>query len=186
MANRARFEHLFREHYGAIAAFCLRRLDDEDASDVVAEVFTTTWDRLDDVDPDQTRAWLYAVARNKIAHRWRANGRRASASRRLAAERLEERPPDPADVVVEADVVETAALRLSSTDLELLQLVSWEGLGPDELAVVLDCSPGAAKVRVHRMRHRLQDAIDAMQPTADTGNTRKQGPSPRRRLEERR
>lgn len=84
MADRARFEQLFREHYGAIAAFCFRRLDDEDAADVVADVFTTTWDRLDDVDEAQTRPWLYAVARNKIAQRWRANGRRSDAAHRLA------------------------------------------------------------------------------------------------------
>ncbi len=174
MANRARFERLFRTHYSAISAFCLRRLDAADADDVVAEVFAATWNRLDDVDETQARAWLYAVARNKVAHRWRANGRRADATGRLVTEsragNLSGSVVDPAELVADVDLISTAARSLSPADLDLLQLVSWEGLGPDELAVVLDCTAGAATVRVHRMRKRLQEGLDALQSPAGGGN----------------
>jgi len=70
---------LFRDHYQAIASFYLRRSDDEDARDVTAEVFATTWSRLDDVDAGDARARLYAVARHKATRRWRDNGRRDDA-----------------------------------------------------------------------------------------------------------
>jgi DNA-directed RNA polymerase specialized sigma24 family protein len=45
----------------------------------------------------------------------------------------------------------SAALgRLSDADREILLLVSWEGLSSAEVAVVLGCSPTAARIRLHR------------------------------------
>ena len=38
-------------------------------------------------------------------------------------------------------------------------LVAWEGLAPAEAAVVVDCSPEAFRVRLHRARRRLAAAL---------------------------
>ena len=115
MSDAERFAGLFRDHYQAINAFCLRRLEDEDADDVTAEVFITTWDRLADVDSDDVRAWLYAVARNKVAHRWRANGRRGAAMARVRAEppAVDQHADDPATHVVDVMTLVKAASALS-------------------------------------------------------------------------
>ena len=40
--------------------------------------------------------------------------------------------------------------RLGDDDRELLMLVGWEGLSSLELACVLQCSPTAARIRLHR------------------------------------
>ena len=38
-------------------------------------------------------------------------------------------------------------------------LVAWDGLSVEEAATVLGCSRGAAKVRYHRAKRRLADAL---------------------------
>jgi RNA polymerase sigma-70 factor (ECF subfamily) len=40
-------------------------------------------------------------------------------------------------------------------------LVAWEGLTPAEAAQALDCSPVAARIRLHRARKRLADALES-------------------------
>ena len=173
MGDAARFEHLFRQHYSEVVRFCQRRLSHHAADDVVAEVFATTWRRLDDIDDQRARAWLFAVARNEIQHRWRADGRRSAAEGRARRARRPVDGADPAERVSEAEAIALAADRLSPADRELLELVSWEALGPADLAVVLGCSTNAATVRVHRMRERFQQHLDALQEPAPTGNHRR-------------
>ncbi|MFC7585901.1 RNA polymerase sigma factor [Nonomuraea antimicrobica] len=58
-------------------------------------------------------------------------------------------PPD------DLDGVREAYARLSDDDREVLALAGWEGLGSDEIATVLGCSSGAARLRLHRARKRL-------------------------------
>ena len=47
-----RFRQLYEEHYLHIQAYAVRRVEVQaDVADIVAEVFTTAWRRLDDVPP---------------------------------------------------------------------------------------------------------------------------------------
>ena len=68
--NRQRFYALFASYGPDIVAYCGWRAGSaSDAQDAVAEVFLTTWRRLDDVpEGDAARIWLYATARRVIAN----------------------------------------------------------------------------------------------------------------------
>ncbi|MGP3918591.1 RNA polymerase sigma factor [Nonomuraea sp. 10N515B] len=57
--------------------------------------------------------------------------------------------------------VREAFAQLSPDDREIPALVGWEGLGSDEIAAVLGCSRGAARLRLHRARKRLARELDA-------------------------
>ena len=50
---------------------------------------------------------------------------------------------------------------LSVDDQELLRLWAWEQLGPGEIAVVLDITPNAASIRIHRATRRLRERLEA-------------------------
>ena len=52
-------------------------------------------------------------------------------------------------------MLRAALASLSQGDQEVLRLVAWDGLAPADLAVVLGCSPVAARTRLHRARSRL-------------------------------
>ena len=59
------------------------------------------------------------------------------------------------------DGVREAFARLRPDDREILALAGWEGLGSDEIATVLGCSRGAARLRLHRARKRLARQLQA-------------------------
>jgi RNA polymerase sigma-70 factor (ECF subfamily) len=152
--RRARFEALYRNHAGAVAAYALRRASREVAEDVVADTFLVAWRRLDRV-PDTPLPWLYAVARRTLANHRRSAARRESLASRLQLE-FRAVPPNPVD-----GGLRDALGSLRPNDREVLMLVAWEGLTPTEAAEALGCSPVAGRIRLHRARKRLACALEA-------------------------
>lgn len=66
----------------------------------------------------------------------------------------------PAEPLTES-ALSAAFARLGEADREVLALEAWEGLRGDGIAAVLGCTPGAARVRLHRARRRLAAALSA-------------------------
>lgn len=151
------FEEIYRTCYPAVHGYVSRRLSRSDVDDVVAEVFTTAWRRFDDL-PGVPLPWLYRVAANHLAHQYRTDGRRA----RLAMVGVAA-ADDEFDAVCgrldDGALVRTALGLLSEADVEVLRLWAWEQLEPAQIAVVLDCSAPAARVRLHRAKRRLRAAL---------------------------
>lgn len=157
-ARRRRFEATYRELYAPICGYVLRRVrEPEDAAEVVAETFATLWRRFDACPHgDEVRPWLFGVARRVIANQRRGERRRTALGQRLAANVGPGRalPPDEAP-----SELARAFASLSESDRELLSLVAWEGLTRDELAVALGTNRAAVRLRLHRARRRLRDAL---------------------------
>jgi len=180
-----RFRAIYEANYGPLLAYVLRRTRSaEDGADALAETFLVAWRRLDQVpDGSETRLWLFGVARRVLANSARAGTRRdrLHASLLIEAEILSVvRPTTDADLSV--DVVSEALGQLHERDRELLRLVAWEGLSYDELAVVLGCTRGAARIRVHRARRRLAAHLVRLgidvQRRPGPGHGRADGPRP--------
>lgn len=163
-SRSVRFEAAYRDLYAPISAYVLRRIaTPEETAEVVAESFLTLWRRFDDApEGDALRPWTYGIARRVIANHLRGERRRGALTERLITDfaQVAAQLPDPAQAVAEAAYVRDAMARLSDADRELLRLVAWEGLTPDELSVALDIRPAAARLRLHRARRRLQAALD--------------------------
>lgn len=128
---------------------------------MIAETFTTAWRRLDDIPrrEEEARLWLYGVARRVLANHFRAEERRTALAARLREEAASWAVPDRTH-----DPAYQAFQRLSDDDRELLSLVAWEGLSGPEIAKVLGCSRGAARIRLHRARKRLAKELAALDP----------------------
>lgn len=157
----ARFEALFRSHVGALLGYALRRVDQaEDAADVVADTLLVAWRRLDEVPGGtETRPWLYGVARRVLANRRRSGRRRDRLGERLRRELGRLTVPDHAAAVETTVVVRAALARLDADDREVLQLTSWEGLAPTEIALALGIPPATVRTRLHRARQRLRQQL---------------------------
>jgi len=151
--RRRRFEQVFDENLRAVYAYVLRRAAPGDVDDAVADVFLVAWRRIDDV-PDDAKPWLLGVARRVLANHRRASARRASLHVRARAE-AETAPAERPD----GPPVLRALGAIAARDREILTLVAWDGLSVEEAATVLGCSRGAAKVRYHRAKRRLADAL---------------------------
>lgn len=156
-----RFEAMFVELYPVVLGYAARRAQWHVAEDVAAQVFLVAWNRVDDVpeDDDHRRAWILVVARHVLANSQRSRLRSSRLDVRLRAGLAAGVPVvelDPADVVAERLVAGAAMRRLGPRDQEILQLAAWDGLSIEELATVLECAPGAAAMRLHRARTRLE------------------------------
>ncbi len=167
MSRDDAFQRLYADHFTAILAFALRRVDrPEDAGDVAADTFLVAWRRLAHVpEGDEARPWLYGVARRVLANHRRGEGRRTSLGRRLREELRTVVPDCSADVVQRADVT-NAMERLSGRDQEVLELHLWEGLEPREIAEVLGTTTVVVRPRLSRARARLRDLLGNDPPPA--------------------
>lgn len=165
----ARFEELWDELFRRVLGYALRRTDQEEARDVVAETFTVAWRRLEDVPAgDDALPWLLATARKQLANRRRRDDTR---SRHLALAHSNDpfagAAADPADDIAERSSLAAAFMRLSDEDRETLALIAWDGLQPREAAVVTGCSAATFAVRAHRARRRLAALLEDSEPALD-------------------
>ena len=147
-----RFRALYDEAYPRVMAYVMRRARTrDDVEDVVSEVFTTTWRRLDDL-PDPTMPWIYGVARRTLANHYRSLDRK---------ERLQERARNQPDAGPgEFDAVHEALDRLRPDDREILTLNAWDDLDSPEIAVVLGLPATTAAVRLHRAKKRFARELE--------------------------
>jgi RNA polymerase sigma-70 factor (ECF subfamily) len=155
--READFAALFNAHFDSLLAYTRRRtLQLADAEDAMAETYVVAWRRFAELPADAQgqRLWLFGVAYRVIANQRRAAGRRLQLTDRLKAALL---PPSRPSAVLE-DVAEALAT-LPDGDQEILRLAAWEGLSHGEIGLVLDITPNAAAIRLHRARKRLEDAM---------------------------
>lgn len=154
------FRRLYAAHFDAVLGFALRRTDrPDDAADVTADTFLVVWRRLAHVPTgEETRPWLYGVARRVLANHRRGDRRRSSLGDRLRRE-LAATVPDASDDVVQRADVTAAMRRLSARDQEVLELHLWEGLEPREIAEVLGLASVVVRPRLSRARARLRDLL---------------------------
>ena len=153
-----RFTRLFASAYGPLWAYARRRVPLADVDDVVADVFTVAWRRLDDVPEDMALPWLYRTAYKTIGNHLRSQRRRLHLVGRLAAE------PAPSEGAHDPAVFEALAA-LRPDDQEILRLAAWEEFAPSEIAVVLGCTPNAAALRLSRARARLRERLTGSSPS---------------------
>jgi RNA polymerase sigma factor (sigma-70 family) len=154
----ARFEVFYRGRYQEIAAYVRRRIADDAADDVIANVFTVAWRRFGEVPgPPQDRPWLFAVARNTISDHNRAQRRWFRLAVRLTA--LAARPVAQPGSSYDCEPVLAAMAALRPAEREALQLVHWEELSHAEAAAVLGCTVNAFELRYRRARHALRAAV---------------------------
>ncbi|GAA2168964.1 RNA polymerase sigma factor [Pedococcus bigeumensis] len=152
------FSQLFERTHVALLGYAVRRVGDPaDAADVVAETYLVAWRRLEDVPTGpEARPWLFGVARRVLANHYRGERRRLALADRLR-DSLHQAVPPPE--VHEPTLVERAVERLGDDDRELLHLLAWEELAREEIAVAMGLTRAAVRVRLHRARARLREAM---------------------------
>ncbi len=161
------FEVFYREHLETVQRFVTRRVADPHlAADLTAEVFLAAVDSASSYRPDRgaPAAWLVGVARHVLATEFRRQSRDRAVVRRISGRRLLDadslaRIEERIDAEREARTLYAALACLSPRDRALMELVALDGLTVIEAAAVLGVTPGAARVRLHRSRARVQSQL---------------------------
>ncbi|PJI84807.1 RNA polymerase sigma factor [Luteimicrobium subarcticum] len=150
---RERLDRLYRDHAPAVYRCARTRLAPHDAEDVVCEVFTVAWRRID-VVPEHELGWLLRTTRHVMSNHVRAGLRRRALAVRVATTQDHDVQDASGDVVA-LDTVDRVLAGLPSRDQEVLRLLVVEDLSIPELAAALGCRPNTASVRVRRAKERL-------------------------------
>jgi RNA polymerase sigma-70 factor (ECF subfamily) len=131
------------------------------AEDLAAETWLAVAERIGSFDggEGQFRAWVFVIARRRLAdHRRRAARRRTAPVEREILEAVADLD-DPADRVVEQLSAEEAIAHLVASlppdQAEVLMLRVVGGLTVDESAEVMGKRPGTVRVLQHRALRRL-------------------------------
>lgn len=133
--------------------------DHHEAQDATQEAWVRAFRSLPRFHGDDLAAWLGTIARNEA---YRAGARRAKAP--LLVEAL---PPvadahaDPLDAAIAADIGKAlmGAVRALEETYREVAVRDLAGQAPAEIAAVMQLTPGATRVRSHRARRRVQEAM---------------------------
>ena len=152
------FSDLYRTHAGDVHRFVLFLSGDPAlADDILSETFIRLWHARGRVDLTTVKGYLLAIARNLFLAE-RRHGRRMT----TLDERARDTRPGPdrrAQSHIELQAALAALQTLPEIDRAAVLLRAEEGMSYDEVAAALGISPGAARVKVHRARLKLAEAL---------------------------
>lgn len=142
-----------------LLAYLRRRVDAEDAADLLAETMVTAWRRRTDLPAgdEEARMWLFGIARNTLLHHHRGEVRRWRLADRFRTLIASEPPVAPApDAGAE---VRDAIDRLPADLAELVRLVHWDGFSLVEAAQLTGIPASTARGRYQRAKEVLREAL---------------------------
>ena len=138
-----------------------------DGEDVVQDTFTRAFVALDELEEDAPmRAWLFRIAHNRALDLLRSRAIRAAEPIEAAHEVADPESPDPVEVLMRREAVETAVSRfveLPTVQRSVVILKDVLDQSLEEIAAMLDLTVNAVKGHLARGRARLK-AINAEAP----------------------
>lgn len=154
-------ERWYRVHRDAIQRYAVRRVGPNVAEEVVSEVFAAALEAHVKPCSSEVLPWLYGIARHIVAKVRYGYARQHALDEKLQGSVNADPGADVANSVVSRDWVRSVLASLDMDNAELLRLIAWEGLDTASAAKVLGIRPGTARVRLHRLRRRLQHQLSS-------------------------
>lgn len=162
-------ETLFERHETPLYYFLLGMLhDSHQAEDTLQETFVRALERLEDVDPDHLRGWLFTVAYHQAMLHRRKEGVRKKRTlpsgptlqgAEDACAGAEDPLPGPFDLVQQADDarrVRELLDKLPPLQREVILQRIYDGKKFREIAEAMDCPLNTALARMHEGLKRLR------------------------------
>jgi RNA polymerase sigma-70 factor (ECF subfamily) len=152
---------LHDDHAGVLYAFVHRYTDDRQlVEDVVQETLLRAWQRLDRLDTDDPRSYLFTIARNVLTDNWRARKRRP-------VEIGEDHTPavpvaDQVDRTLDALLVAEALRRLSAEHRTVVEQLYFFGRPVAEVGRLLGIAEGTVKSRAYYAVRALRSVFEEL------------------------
>ncbi len=159
--------------------FRRRRVEDEDAGDLLQEVFLRVFRYAASYDPaKRLGSWIFSIASNlfkdRVASERRRNEHEAASDPGDLAVALRCERPGPEAMALRSEVrgdILVALSRLSDQHRAVFMLKHYYGLRYEEIARILGCSVGTVKSRMHYACLKLQERLsrEGHGPFPETG-----------------
>ncbi len=157
---------LYRAHAARVWRYVRTRLpDDADAEDVTSEVFARAMGSLSRFDESKgsEAAWITGIARHAVADFWRRRRPEDPAGDLPEVSDHGEWIDGPADEAVRRDRARGLIGHLdclTDREREAIALRFGAELSSPEIGTILDISPTAARMLVHRAVAKLREVVD--------------------------
>lgn len=175
-----RLANAYRDNARSLLVYFTRRTyDAQAASDLVADTFASALSARASfrggAGEEELAAWLYGIARHRLAAYFKRGRIERSALRRLAVDRAElgeqeiERIEELAELSALRSRVADGLDELSADYRDALRLRVVDELSYADVASRLEISEEAARARVSRGLRRLAESIEATEPVEVRG-----------------
>ena len=159
------FRRLY-DAYGERSLRYLRGLLESDADDVQQEVWLSVYRRIGSLaNPGGFRTWLFATTRNRALDHLRRRKREAELI--VPAEPEVESATEEDEPGFDTGHLEIALQSLPPVHREVLLLRYWDDLSYGEIALVVGCSPGTVRSRLHNAKRNLMNVLNNDRSTDD-------------------
>lgn len=161
--RRAWLAQLYDEHADRVFRYAASRCGRDVALEIVAETFAEAvrTNRRYDTERGTPGAWLLGIATNRIRRRGGAEHDLRAPERAALDARLADLPAR-LDAERLAPALREALAGLPPGERTAFLLFAVAELPPTDVAAALEISPGAARVRLHRARARLREALEPL------------------------
>ena len=169
---------LVARHYARVDQFFRRKIGKEHCEDLTHATFLAVQEGLARFRGESTfRGWLFGIARNRLLHHLRDNGRD---QRRFDPDEhsVADLDPSPATLldVEERHRLLLAALRRLAVDVQLmLELHYWEKMPIAEIATIVDKPANTVRTQMRRGRLRLEELMDELAESPEELETTRSG-----------
>jgi RNA polymerase sigma-70 factor (ECF subfamily) len=156
------FSYLYDNYSGALyGAINSIVPDTETASDVLQEVFTNIWKKIDSYDPAKGRlfTWMLNVARNAAIDKIRSRSFRDSAKNQPLPENVDKDIQSPANPAIVDVGLKKLVNSLKQEQRILIELSYFQGFTHEEIARSLDIPLGTVKTRIRTALLQLRTLI---------------------------
>jgi RNA polymerase sigma-70 factor (ECF subfamily) len=152
-------EQLVARHWSSISRFFRAKIGD-DGADLISQTFLACVEGRDRIEGDNVKAYLFAVARRRLADHFRKSHRMPTVD--LSARSLTDLKTGPATHLVRRERGELLKQGLALIPLDdqiALELMYFEGLSTAEIAGVLEIPENTVRSRLSRAREKLRKAL---------------------------
>lgn len=136
--------------------------NDEDAKDVVQDVFEKLWINRKKIDLERVKSWLYKCTHNAMINFLNKKSR----TRYMDSQSLPERPSMPDSTFESQQMVERIVSILPPIQKSIILLRDIEGYSYDDIGQILDLSHSQVKVYLFRARMKIKKQLKGLNKLA--------------------
>ncbi len=150
--NEQAYARLYSEYFPKISRFVAYRVSHkETAEDLVAEIFIKAWETLQGSNEISSfNAWIFTIARNKVIDHYRTKKEFTDLFELENLIEYEDGIVEAIDLDIASKKFLQAAEYLAPDQQQVVRLKFLEDLNNEEIAAIMDKTPGTIRVIQHR------------------------------------
>jgi RNA polymerase sigma-70 factor (ECF subfamily) len=152
-------DELVSRHWASVSRFFRTKIGD-DGADLISQTFLACVEGKDRIEGDNIKAYLFAVARRRLADHFRKRSRAPVVDFALSS--LADLATGPATALGKQqrkELLRDGLARIPLDDQIALELAYFEAMSTRELAAVLEIPENTVRSRLSRARDKLRDAL---------------------------